>query len=94
VEGSSASPLLPGVDRRWIRIFFSFYGFGGSWCFARSMVVGLGGLVVFFYGLWVMLAVSSGEEFLSRIERCERRERNRFFILFDCVIYIILLSCM
>ena len=47
----------------------------------------------FNFGLWVMLAGSSGEELLGRVKRWERREKNRFFfflyiILFDCVIYI------
>ena len=43
--------------------------------------------------LWVMLEGSSGEEeeLLGRIESWERIERNRFFILFDSVVYIILM---
>ena len=47
------------------------------------------------YKLWVMLAGSTREEeeLLGRIERWERRERNRFFILFDGVVYIILMRC-
>ena len=47
------------------------------------------------YELWLMLASSSGveEDLLGRIERWERRERNRFFILFDGVVYIILMRC-
>ena len=42
-----------------------------------------------------MLVGSSGEkeELLGRIERWERSERNRFFILFDGVVYIILIRC-
>ena len=35
----------------------------GSWCFAGFVVVGVG---VFFYGLWVMLADSNGEELMGR----------------------------
>jgi len=48
----------------------------GSWCFVGFVVV------VQMYELWLMLAGSSGEEeeLLGRIERWERRERNRFFI--------------
>ena len=40
-----------------------------------------------------MLEGSSGEEeeLLGRIESWERIERNRFFILFDSVVYIILM---
>ena len=44
--------------------------------------------LIFLYGLWVVgdvgLASSSGEEeeLLGRIERWERRERNRFFLYY------------
>ena len=54
--------------------------------------------VCFLFGLWVMLAGSSVEKLLGRIERWERRERNIyiyiyiFFILFDCVIFIIFIE--
>ena len=61
----------------------------GSRCFVGFVVV------VQMYELWLMLAGSSGdeEELLGRIERWERREINRFFILFDGVVYIILMRC-
>ena len=61
----------------------------GSQCFVGFVVV------VQMYELWLMLAGSSGEEeeLLGRIERWERRERNRFFILFNGVVYIILMRC-
>ena len=44
-----------------------------------------------------MLAGSSVEKLLGRIERWERRERNIYiyiyiFILFDCVIFIIFIE--
>ena len=51
--------------------------------------------VCFLFGLWVMLAGSSVEKLLGRIERWERRERNIYiyiFILFHCVIFIIFIE--
>ena len=66
---------------------------GGSWCFVGSIVA------IQMYELWVMLAGSSGEEeeLLGKIDRWDKRERNRFFfflyLLFDGVVYIILMGC-
>ena len=50
------------------------------------------------YELWVMLVCSSGEEeeLLGRIERWKRREREidlLLLLLFDGVVYIILVGC-
>ena len=47
-----------------------------------------GGLIVFFFGLWVMLAGSSVEKLLGRIEKWERRERNIYIYIY-IYIYII-----
>ena len=77
-------------------LWWWFGGFSmGFWLVLSGLPCEWWWILVFYwvYGLWVMLAGSSGELLLGRIERWERREKNRFFflILFDCVIYIILL---
>ena len=45
-----------------------------------------GGLIVFFFGLWVMLAGSNVEKLLGRIERWERRERNIYIFLYYLIV--------
>ena len=46
--------------------------------------------VCFLFGLWVMLAGSSVEKLLGRIERWERRERNIYIYIYFFFLYYLI----